>query len=122
MSRNKAKIKFRKVRQAFRKDLRAKCDEDPAFRTACILAYRSFAHFHHITKMWNLMIRHPAYREEYNQFGGEMLAGGESAWTTLYSASPELFKKYQYKFPECYAMGDMLGAALASQYAAKKAA
>lgn len=122
MSKNEAKNKYRKVRQAFRKDLREKCDADPAFRTACILAYRSSAHHRHITKMWSLMINHPAYREEYDQFGGKMLTGGESAWTTLYSASPELFKKYQYMFPENYAMGDMLGAALASQYAARKVA
>ena len=100
------------LRKNFKADLYDLATQNPAIPILIIETYRSYQHFRHIARIWDLLRNHSAAYEEYNEeLFWQGLAGTSDIFKSLHFATPTLYNKYSRKIPPSYALGDALAIA-----------
>ncbi|PES56007.1 hypothetical protein [Bacillus thuringiensis] len=107
------KRKYKPIRQEFKKDILEVAKSNRAFAMMIVETYTASQHRTHIMKVWELLGFHheEAYKDYCDKLMGKHLSGRDEIMRSIYFADKELYEKYIYKIPECYAMGDALAIA-----------
>ncbi|MBJ7935567.1 hypothetical protein FNE59_20400 [Bacillus thuringiensis] len=107
------KRKYRPLRQEFKKDILEVAKNNRAFAMMIVETYTASQHRTHIMKVWELLGFHhqEAYKDYCDKLMGKHLSGRDEIMRSICFADKELYEKYIYKIPECYAMGDALAVA-----------
>lgn len=110
--RNRLKRKYngyRDIRKQFKTDIYNLAKDNKAIVMLILETYSAYKHRRHIHKIWSMMINYEDFRKEYTEkLMGKMLTGRDEIYNSLGYIEHELYKKYKYKLPERFAMGDSL--------------
>lgn len=105
--------KYKDLRKEFKKDIYEIAKNNSAFAMLIIETYVASQHRKHIMQVWALLgFNHKeAYKDYCDKLMGKHLTGRDEIFRSIYFVDKEIYNKYIYKIPECYAMGDALAVA-----------
>lgn len=102
------KNKFSSNRKCFKADLNKIMDKGIAM--AIIKTLAASRHRKHIAEIWEMASYYPDFQKKYDEnLFGKHFCGEDEIFNTLYFINKDIYKKYKYKVPERFAMGDAYG-------------